>query len=212
MPIGVPKVAYTLPGDESPQWVDLYNRLYRERVLFLASDLDDELTNQLTAIMMFLSTEDNEKRLFIYINSLGGSITCGLAVYDAMNFASSSVTTMCVGLAASMASFILATGEAGSRVALPHTRIMMHQPQSGNRGQSSDVSAESAHLLRLRKDLCSIYAKRTSKSITTISRDLDRDIYMSASEAKNYGIVDQVTKEVDSADTRFYPALNETVS
>ena len=136
MPIGVPKVAYRLPGEAVPQWVDLYNRLYRERVLFLGSGLDDELANQLNGIMLYLSAEDSNKRLFLYINSPGGSVTAGLSVFDIMNYVDASVTTIGIGFAASMASFILAGGERGSRIALPHCRIMIHQPQGGMEGQA----------------------------------------------------------------------------
>ena len=129
MPIGVPKVAYRLPGEATPQWVDLYNRLYRERVLFLGSGLDDELANQLNGIMLYLSAEDASRSLFLYINSPGGSVTAGLSVFDIMNYVQASVTTIGIGFAASMASFILAGGERGSRIALPHCRVMIHQPQ-----------------------------------------------------------------------------------
>ena len=126
MPIGVPKVAYRLPGEATPQWVDLYNRLYRERVLFLGSGLDDELANQLNGIMLYLSAEDSSRSLFLYINSPGGSVTAGLSVFDIMNYVQASVTTIGIGFAASMASFILAGGERGSRIALPHCRVMIH--------------------------------------------------------------------------------------
>ena len=139
MPIGVPKVAYRLPGEAVPQWVDLYNRLYRERVLFLGSALDDELANQLNGIMLYLSAEDSNRRLFLYINSPGGSVTAGLSVFDIMNYVDASVTTIGIGFAASMASFILAGGERGSRIALPHCRIMVHQPQGGMEGQASEI-------------------------------------------------------------------------
>ena len=138
MPIGVPKVPFRLPGEPSAQWVDLYNRLYRERVLFLCQELDDELANQLVGIMVFLTAEDNSKGLYIYINSPGGSVTSGIAVYDGMNYATIDITTICVGTAASMASFVLAGGEKGKRIALPHSRIMIHQPEGGNQGQASE--------------------------------------------------------------------------
>ena len=195
MPIGVPKVAYRLPGDASPQWIDLYNCLYRERFLFLGSDLDDELANQLVAIMLFLSSEDESKRVFLYINSPGGSVTSGLSVYDAMNYIGAGVTTMCVGIAASMASFILTGGEKGHRIALPHSRVMIHQPESGSRGQSSRITRESEEVLRIRKRVAEIYSKHTGQPLTTIARDLDRDRFMSAHEAKEYGIVDQVAQQ-----------------
>ncbi len=192
MPIGVPKVPFRLPGEPSAQWVDLYNRLYRDRVLFLCQELDDEIANQLISIIIFLSAEDPSQGLYIYINSPGGSVTCGIAVYDAMNYAKADVTTICVGSAASMASFVLAGGETGKRIALPHSRIMIHQPEGGNQGQTSEVLSESEEVIRIRRDVAKIYAQRTGQSLSKISRDMDRDQFMSAREAKEYGIVDQV--------------------
>jgi ATP-dependent Clp protease protease subunit len=192
MPIGVPKVAYRLPGEPTPQWIDLYNRLYRERVLFLGSDLDDELANQLVGIMIYLSAEDEGKRIFIYINSPGGSVTCGISVYDAMHHIQARVTTLCIGIAASMASFVLAGGERGHRIALPHSRVMIHQPQGGSQGQASEVLSESEEVMRIRRQVGRIYAERTGQSLSRISRDMDRDQFLSAREAKDYGLVDQV--------------------
>lgn len=192
MPIGVPKVAYRLPGEPTPQWIDLYNRLYRERVLFLGSDLDDELANQLVGIMIYLSAEDESKRIFIYINSPGGSVTCGLSVYDAMHHIQAKVTTLCIGIAASMASFVLAGGERGHRIALPHSRVMIHQPQGGSQGQASDVTAEAEEVMRIRRQIGRIYAERTGQSLATIAKSMDRDRFMSAKEAKEFGLVDQV--------------------
>jgi ATP-dependent Clp protease protease subunit len=195
MPIGVPKVAYRLPGEPSPQWIDLYNRLYRERVLFLGSDLDDELANQLVGIMLYLSAEDETKRLYVYINSPGGSVTCGIAVYDAMQHVNANVTTICVGIAASMASFVLAGGEKGHRIALAHSRVMIHQPQGGSQGQASEVTAEAEEVMRIRRQVGQIYAERTGQKLATIARDMDRDRFMSGREAKDYGLVDQVAQE-----------------
>jgi len=192
MPIGVPKVAYRLPGEATPQWIDLYNRLYRERVLFLGSDLDDELANQLVGIMIYLSAEDEAKRIFIYINSPGGSVGAGLAVFDTINHIQAKVTTLCIGIAASMASFVLAGGERGHRIALPHARVMIHQPQGGSQGQCSDIEAEASEVLRIRQQIGRIYAERTGQSLPTIAKSLDRDRFMSAKEAKEFGLVDQV--------------------
>jgi len=193
MPIGIPKVGYRIPGDSEPQWVDLYNRLSRERVLFLGSDLDDDLSNALVSLLLYLNSEDPTKPLFMYINSLGGSITSGLAVYDAMNHTFSGVTTICFGLAASMASFLLASGKRGSRICLPHSRVMLHQPLSGSEGQTSDIMSESVEVLRLRTQVGEIYAQCTGQNLTTIARDMDRDRFLSAREAKAYGVVDKVT-------------------
>jgi ATP-dependent Clp protease protease subunit len=158
----------------------------------LGSELDDELANQLVGIMLFLSAEDESKQLYVYINSPGGSVTCGIAVYDAMNYVQSPVTTICVGTAASMASFILAGGDTGKRIALPYSRIMIHQPEGGSQGQASEVLAESEEVMRIRRQVGQIYAQRTGQPLSRISRDMDRDQFLSAEEAKNYGLVDQV--------------------
>lgn len=195
MPLGVPKVAYRMAGDSMSQWVDLYNRLYRERLLFLAADLDDELSNQLVALLLYLNEEDPNKKLYLFINSLGGSITSGISVFDAMNHCVSGVTTLCIGIAASMASFILAGGKMGSRIALPHSRVMIHQPMSASGGQASTIISESQEVLRLRAQVGEIYAQRTGQTLMTIARDMDRDRYMSAKEACDYGIVDHMVQE-----------------
>ena len=192
MPIGVPKVAYRLPGEAIPQWVALYNRLYRERVLFLGSGLDDELANQLNGIMLYLSAEDSTKRLFLYINSPGGSVTAGLSVFDIMHYVNAAVTTIGIGFAASMASFILAGGERGSRIVLPHCRLMVHQPQGGMQGQASEVLLEKDEIVRLRKLVGRLYVDLTGQPADIVARDLDRDTYMSAREARAYGLVDLV--------------------
>lgn len=201
MPIGVPKVPFRLPGEQSAQWVDLFNRLYRERLLFLCQDLDDEVSNQLIGIMLYLNAEEKFKDMYIFINSLGGSVTCGIAVYDVMNFVEADVSTICVGTAASMASFVLAGGQRGKRVALPHSRIMIHQPEGGGQGQASEVLSESEEVMRLRRQVGRIYAERTNQSLNRISRDMDRDQFMSAREAKEYGIVDQVAIDVKWSST-----------
>jgi ATP-dependent Clp protease protease subunit len=196
MPIGIPKVPFRLPGDSTAQWIDLYNRLYRERVLFLCQDLDDELANQLIGIMLYLNAEEKSKGIYLYINSPGGSVTSGIALYDTMNYVKSEVTTICIGTAASMASFILAGGQIGKRLALPHARIMMHQPEGGAQGQASDVITECYEILRIRQQIGTIYAQRTNQPLSKISRDLDRDQFLSAKEAKAYGLVDQVAVDV----------------
>jgi len=194
MPLGVPKVAHRLPGEPTPQWVDLYNRLYRERIIFLGSDLDDDLANQIVGLMLYLSAEDETKRVYLYINSLGGSVTCGISVYDAMQHIEAGVTTICVGIAGSMASFILAGGEKNHRIALPHSRVMIHQPQGGSQGQVSEVTCEAVEVMRIRRQVSLIYAERTGQSLSTIARDMDRDNFMCAREAKDYGLVDQVAQ------------------
>lgn len=198
MPIGVPKVPFRLPGEPAAQWVDLYNRLYRERVLFLCQDLNDELANQLIGIMLYLNAEGKIKDLYIYINSPGGSVTCGIAVYDIVNYIDADVTTLCVGTAASMASFILAGGSRGKRIAFPNSRIMIHQPEGGSQGQASEVIYESDEVIRIRRQVGRIYANRTGQSLSQISRDMDRDQFMSAREAKEYGLVDHLPSTIHS--------------
>jgi ATP-dependent Clp protease, protease subunit len=197
MPIGVPKVPYRLPGDESAQWLDLYNRLYRERVLFLCQALDDELANQLIGIMLYLNAEESSKEVYVYINSPGGSVTCGVGVSDAMNYIKSDVTTMCVGTSASMASFVLAGGTRGKRLALPNSRIMIHQPEGGSQGQATIVLSEAEEILRIRDDVAHIYSERTGQTYERICRDMNRDEFMSAREAKEYGLVDQIALPLD---------------
>ena len=197
MPIGVPKVPYRFMGEDSAQWIDLYNRLYRDRVLFLCQDLDDELANQLIGIMLYLNAEDKSKGIYVYINSPGGSVTCGVGVFDAMNYIKADVTTICVGTAASMASFVLAGGKKGKRLALPHSRIMIHQPEGGSQGQASVVLSESEEVLRIRDEVAQIYSERTGQTLDRISRDMNRDQFMSAREAKDYGLVDQIASFVN---------------
>src|SRR4028119_97261 len=139
MPIGVPKVPYKMPGGYDTQWINIYDRLYRERIIFLGRDVDDEIANQIIAVMLYLDSEDPGKPIYLYINSPGGSVTAGMAIYDTMQHIKSEVVTICVGLAASMGSFLLAAGTKGKRVALPNSRIMIHQPSGGTRGQGAGI-------------------------------------------------------------------------
>nr|AID67832.1 proteolytic subunit 2 of clp protease [prasinophyte sp. MBIC10622] len=192
MPIGLPKVSYRLPGEPTAQWVDIYNRLYRERILFLGQVIEDELANQLVGIMLYLNSEDDSKELYLYVNSPGGSVSAGFAIYDTMQHVNASVATICVGYAASMASFILTGGEIGQRIALPHSRIMIHQPVGGSQGQAAEVRLEVQEVLRLRQQIGRIYANRTGQPLTVIAQDLDRDRYLSAQSARAYGLIDQV--------------------
>jgi ATP-dependent Clp protease, protease subunit len=192
MPIGVPKVPYRMPGEPYTQWIDIYNRLYRERIIFLGKDIDDELANQIVAVMLYLDSEDPGKDIVLYINSPGGSVTSGLAIYDTMQHIKSDVVTICVGLAASMGSFLLAAGTKGKRLALPHSRIMIHQPSGGTRGQASDIEIEAREILRIRRQLNQVYADRTGQTLEKIEKDMDRDFFMSPEEAKEYGLIDRV--------------------
>ena len=195
MPIGIPKVPYRMPGEPYTQWIDIYNRLYRERIIFLGRDVDDELANQIIAVMLYLDSEDPGKDIYLYINSPGGMVTSGMAIYDTMQHIKSDVVTICVGLAASMGSFLLAAGTKGKRLALPHSRIMIHQPSGGARGQATDIEIEAREILRIRHQLNQIYADRTGQPLSKIEKDMDRDFFMSAEESKEYGLIDRVIEE-----------------
>uniref|UniRef100_B8HPM8 ATP-dependent Clp protease proteolytic subunit n=1 Tax=Cyanothece sp. (strain PCC 7425 / ATCC 29141) TaxID=395961 RepID=B8HPM8_CYAP4 len=195
MPIGVPKVPYRMPGEPYTQWIDIYNRLYRERIIFLGKEVDDEIANQIVAVMLYLDSEDPGKDIVLYINSPGGSVTAGMAIYDTMQHIKSDVVTICVGLAASMGSFLLTAGAPGKRLALPHSRIMIHQPSGGTRGQASDIEIEAREIIRIRHQLNQIYADRTGQPLEKIEKDIDRDYFMSAQEAKDYGLIDRVIED-----------------
>ncbi|MBW4472907.1 MAG: ATP-dependent Clp protease proteolytic subunit [Stenomitos rutilans HA7619-LM2] len=181
-----------MPGEPYTQWIDIYNRLYRERIIFLGKEVDDEIANQIVAVMLYLDSEDPGKDIVLYINSPGGSVTAGMAIYDTMQHIKSDVVTICVGLAASMGSFLLAAGAKGKRLALPHSRIMIHQPSGGTRGQATDIEIEAREIIRIRRQLNQIYADRTGQTLTKIEKDMDRDYFMSAEEAKEYGLIDRV--------------------
>ncbi|MBO9997421.1 MAG: ATP-dependent Clp protease proteolytic subunit [Cyanobacteria bacterium SID2] len=181
-----------MPGDTYTQWIDIYNRLYRERIIFIGRDIDDELANQVIAVMLYLASEDPDKDIMLYINSPGGLVSAGMAIYDTMQHIKSDVVTICVGLAASMGSFLLAAGTPGKRLALPHSRIMIHQPSGGTRGQATDIQIEAREILRIRHQLNEIYAGSTGQSLEKIEKDMDRDFFMSAVEAKEYGLIDRV--------------------
>ena len=195
MPIGYPSVPYKLPGEQYTQWVNIYTRLARDRIIFLGEEVNDQIANEIIAIMLYLDSEDPGKDIFLYINSPGGVVTSGLAIYDTMQHIKSDVVTICLGLAASMGSFLLAGGTKGKRLALPHSRIMIHQPSGGTRGQATDIQIEAQEILRIRHQLNGIYANNTSQSIEKIEKDMDRDFFMSAEEAKEYGLIDKVIEE-----------------
>jgi ATP-dependent Clp protease protease subunit len=196
MPIGVPSVPYRLAGSSYEQWISLYERLFRERIIFLSEEVDDAIANAIVAYLLYLDSEDQTKPIYLYINSPGGSVTAGMAIYDTMQHIKSEVVTICVGMAASMGAFLLAAGSKGKRLALPHARIMIHQPLGGSRGQASDIEIEAKEILRIRQQLDRILADRTEKPLEKIQKDTDRDFFMSAQEAKDYGLIDKV---IDSA-------------
>nr|WKT06596.1 proteolytic subunit 2 of clp protease [Klebsormidium dissectum]WKT07684.1 proteolytic subunit 2 of clp protease [Klebsormidium sp. SEV1-VF17pt]WKT07792.1 proteolytic subunit 2 of clp protease [Klebsormidium sp. TAA2-JRJ3pt] len=199
MPIGVPKVPYRLPGEEDTSYVDIYNLLYRERIVFLAQAVNDEICNQLVALLIYLNAEDEKRDMFLYINSPGGSVLAGLAVFDTMDYVQPDVATVCIGMAMSMASVLLAAGEFGKRIAMPHSRVMIHQPSSAYYdGQAGEFLIEANEVLRIRDELTRIYSIHTRQPHNLISEDLERDLFMSADEAKEYGIVDRVVASMKS--------------
>jgi ATP-dependent Clp protease protease subunit len=193
MPIGTPSVPYRLPGSQYERWVDIYTRLGVERILFLGQEVNDAVANRLVAQMLYLDSEDSSKPILLYINSPGGSVTAGLAIYDTMQYVKSDVVTICVGLAASMGAFLLAAGTKGKRLALPHSRIMIHQPLGGtSQRQASDIEIEAREILRIKDMLNQSMADMTGQSLEKIAKDTDRDYFLSAAEAKEYGLIDRV--------------------
>lgn len=195
MPIGIPSVPYRLPGSQYERWIDIYTRLGQERIVFLGQEVNDALANKIVAYMLYLDSEDPTKPIYLYINSPGGSVTAGMAIYDTMQYIKAEVITICVGLAASMGSFLLAAGTKGKRLALPHSRIMIHQPLGGTRGQATDIEIEAREILRIRSQLNQMLAERTGQTLEKIEKDTDRDYFMSAEEARVYGLIDQVIEE-----------------
>ncbi len=196
MPIGTPSVPYRLPGGTYEQWIGIYERLFRERIIFLTEEVDDGIANAIVAYMLYLDSEDNTKPIYLYINSPGGSVTAGMAIYDTMQYIKSEVVTICVGLAASMGAFLLNAGAKGKRLALPHSRIMIHQPSGGvGRSQATDIEIEAARIVQVRKSLNELMADHSGQTIEKIEKDSDRDFFMSAAEAKEYGLIDRVIEE-----------------
>ncbi|HAW08175.1 MAG: ATP-dependent Clp endopeptidase proteolytic subunit ClpP [Chloroherpetonaceae bacterium] len=171
---------------------DIYSRLLKERIIFLGGPIDDNIANLVIAQLLFLASEDPDKDINLYINSPGGSVTAGMAIYDTMQFVKPDVSTICVGLAASMGQLLLTAGAEGKRFALPNSRILMHQPSGGTQGQSADIEIYTKEIIRTREQLYEIIAKHTKKPIEQIRKDADRDYYMSAQEALDYGIIDKI--------------------
>ncbi len=178
---------------------DIFSRLLKERIVFLGSEVNDQVANLITAQFLFLESEDAEKDIFLYINSPGGSVTAGLAIYDTMQYVRPDVATVCIGQAASMGAVLLAGGAEGKRSALPHSRVMIHQPMGGVQGQESDIAIQAREIARIKKELMQILAKHTGKSIKDIERDSDRDYFMTSMEAKEYGAIDQVYERREEA-------------
>jgi len=171
---------------------DIYSRLLKERIVFVGTGIDDDVANLVIAQMLFLESEDPDKDIHLYINSPGGVVTSGLAIYDTMQYIRPKVSTLCMGQAASIAALLLAAGEKGKRFALPHSRILIHQPIGGFQGQASDVDIQAREILRLREELNRIMVRHTNQSVDRIQADTDRDFYMTGEQAKEYGIIDQV--------------------
>ncbi len=171
---------------------DIYSRLLKERIVFLGSVVNDEVANVITAQLLFLESEDPEREIFFYINSPGGSVTAGLAIYDTMQYVRPQISTLCVGQAASMGAILLAAGAKGKRFALPHSRIMIHQPLGGFEGQATDIEIHAREILRMREDLNNILMKHTGQGLKKIEKDTDRDMFLSGKQAQEYGIVDDV--------------------
>ena len=171
---------------------DIYSRLLKERVVFLVGEVNDQTANLVIAQLLFLESENPDKEISLYINSPGGSVSAGLAIFDTMQFIKPDVSTLCMGMAASMGAFLLCAGAKGKRYALPNSRVMIHQPLGGARGQASDIEIQAREILYLRERLNQILADRTGQSIETIAKDTDRDNFMSADQARDYGLIDKV--------------------
>jgi len=201
MPIGTPSVPYRLPGSQFERWVDIYTRLGAERILFLGQEVTDGVANSLVAQMLYLDSEDSTKPIYLYINSPGGSVTAGLAIYDTMKYVKSDVVTICVGLAASMGAFLLSAGTKNKRLALPHSRIMIHQPLGGtSQRQASDIEIEAKEILRIKEMLNRAMSEMTGQPFEKIEKDTDRDYFLSAAEAKEYGLIDRVISHPNEAE------------
>lgn len=174
---------------------DIYSRLLKDRIVMLCGEIHDELAASIVAQLLFLEAEDPEKDIYLYINSPGGVVTSGLSIYDTMNYIKPDICTICIGQAASMGAFLLSCGASGKRHSLPHSRIMIHQPLGGARGQASDIEIQAKEILRQKKILNEILARNTQQSLDKIALDTDRDFFMSAFEAKEYGLIDSVLEK-----------------
>jgi ATP-dependent Clp protease protease subunit len=193
-------MAFTIPyvieqNQRGERVFDIYSRLLRDRVIFLGTEIHDDVANVIVAQLLFLEADDPDKDIHLYINSPGGSITAGLAIYDTMQFIRSDVHTTCIGQAASMGAWLVAAGAKGKRTALANSRIMIHQPMGGARGQASDINIQAQEILKLRQRMNEILAAHTERDVEQIASDTERDYYMSAEEAQDYGVVDVVTSQ-----------------
>lgn len=181
------------------QSMDIYTRLLKDRIIFIGTPINDEIASAIVAQLLFLQMDDPKKDIHMYINSPGGVVTGGMAIYDTMNYLTCDVSTYCIGMAASMGTVLLAAGTKGKRFALPNSRIMIHQPSGGATGQASDISIAAREIIRWREKLNEVLAERTGKTSDEIKKDSDRDFYMSAEEAKTYGLVDEVMEPAEKS-------------
>ena len=188
----IPTVVEKLPQGERAY--DIYSRLLKERIIFLGDPIDDNVANTVIAQLLFLESEDSKKDIKLYVNSPGGSVTAGLAIYDTMQYVKADVTTICVGIAASMAAILLAAGAKGKRFMLPNSEVMVHQVMGGAEGQATDIKIRAEHILKVKDRLNEIFAKHTGQPMKKVEKDTDRDYFMTATEAKEYGIIDKIIK------------------
>jgi len=186
-------VEQTSRGERS---YDIYSRLLKDRIIFVGSEIEDQMANAIVAQLLFLAAEDPEKDIYLYINSPGGSITAGMAIYDTMQFIKPDVSTICIGMAASMAAILLVGGAKGKRMALPNAEVMLHQPLGGSRGQASDLKIAAERIMKTRNMINQLIADRTGQPFEKVEKDSDRDFYMSAQEAQEYGIIDKVIEKL----------------
>ncbi len=177
---------------------DIYSRLLKERIIFLSEQVDDHMANVIIAQLLFLEAEDNEKDIYLYINSPGGVVTAGMAIYDTMQYIKADVSTICLGQAASMGAFLLNAGAPGKRFALPNARIMIHQPLGGAQGQATDIEIQTKEILRIKRVLNELMAEHSGQNLKKIEKDTDRDFFMGAQEAVEYGLIDEIIKQSDS--------------
>ena len=196
MPVIPSVIEQTQRGE---RWLDIYSRLLRDRIVFLGTPIDDEFANLVIAQLLFLEAEDPEKDIHLYINSPGGSVTAGLAIYDTMQYVRPAVATICLGQAASMAAWLLAAGAQGKRMALPNSRIMIHQPLGGIQGQATEIEIHAKEILMLRERMNQLLAAHTGKPVEQIAKDTERDYHMSGDEARDYGIIDKVVREHEAS-------------
>ncbi|CDR93715.1 ClpP Protease,putative [Babesia bigemina] len=198
-PIGIPKVEYRAPGSQRSDWEDIHTRLYRERILFVSQKLDDEYVNILISALLCLDNETHEKPITLYINSQGGPITAGIALFDTVKHIKSKVATINVGFCGATASLLLGSGTPGMRAALPHSRVLMHQPSGALQGSAEQLKNDAKHLLDVKKLLHSLYSRVTKQPVDKVTADLERDNFMSAEESQQYGLIDRIIQPSEKA-------------